>query len=282
MHSHRSLYISKNRGVVSKRSLLILGLAAAWFGAVVFPTVGSEGSNDFQGLEVSLGKPPKTRAIPDLPSWVTVRGGVAVLGSREEGAGAPREVGVSSFWMGRTEVTAAQFARFLNDSGMPFESPQFRVSAGRKVPVEPLEPVAFVSFELAAAYASWLSGWLGVDVALPTEEEWEFAARGGLFAAPYPWGWDSPVGRAAFGGDRASAVGLFPPNGFGLFDMVGNVAEWCRPGLGADRAVVRGGSWSERSERFVRVWRRVEVPFEYRDADVGFRVIARPREAGRK
>lgn len=231
---------------------------------------------DFQGLEVSLGKPPKTRAIPDLPGWVTVRGGRAVVGSREEGAPEPREVEVRSFWMARTEITTAQFAQFLNDSGMPFESPQFRGEAGRRIPLEPLEPVAFVSFELAEAYARWLSGWLAVEVALPTEVEWEYAARGGLFAAPYPWGWESPVGRAAFAAERASAVGLFPPNGFGLFDMAGNVAEWCRPEPGAERAVVRGGGWSERAEQLLRVWYRVEAAFEYRDADVGFRVIARP------
>lgn len=133
-------------------------------------------------------------------------------------------------------------------------------------------PVVQVCFEDAAAYAAWA----GKD--LPTEAEWEFAARGGLEGAIYPWG-DEPMpeGRimantwqgqfpwentAEDGYEGTSPIGIFPPNGYGLHDVVGNVWEWTTslygpsPDAGADRAcchaptlngaieqrVVKGGS----------------------------------------
>ena len=97
-------------------------------------------------------------------------------------------------------------------------------------------PVVHVAFEDAAAYATWASK------ALPTEAEWEFAARGGLESAMFSWGneftpgdrymsntWQGPFpyrdeGRDGFVG--RSPVRSFPPNGYGLYDMIGNVWEW--------------------------------------------------------
>jgi formylglycine-generating enzyme required for sulfatase activity len=224
-----------------------------------------------------LGKPPKTRAIRDLPSWVTVPGGISSLGSREPGAPPPRDVPIASFWMTRTEITTAQFARFLNDTNRRFNSPQFAGAPGRYAPRAAREPVAYVSYNDAVDYAAWLAERLDADVRLPTADEWEHAARGGVFAATYPWGWASAAGQAAFRLTRPRPVGSYPPNRYKLYDMAGNVAEWCAAESDAASAPICGGSWSERSESMLAVWRRIPLPRGYRDADVGFRVIARPR-----
>ena len=88
-----------------------------------------------------------------------------------------------------------------------------------------------VAFEDAERYAAW------AGKSLPTEAQWELAARGGLDGATYTWGDEPEPGRANFwhgefpwrpdrGYGRTAAVGSFPPNGYGLFDMAGNVWEW--------------------------------------------------------
>ena len=156
-------------------------------------------------------------------------------------------------------------------------------------------PVTHVAAEDAEAYAAW-SG-----KELPTEAEWEFAARGGLPGAVFAWGDEfTPHGRVmanTWQGDfpwrslksrrrqGTSAVGEFPANGFGLYDMTGNVWEWTcdrAPAAGADdafpRNVLKGGSHlcaPNRSHRYRPAARRAET-IDTSTCDIGFRCVLRP------
>ncbi|MFH0908841.1 MAG: SUMF1/EgtB/PvdO family nonheme iron enzyme [bacterium] len=194
--------------------------------------------------------------VPDWSPWIRVGGGIFIFGSREEGsAEPPHEVKLAAFSIGRTELTCGEFAEFRTTTAP-----------------DPRRPVSAVSYDDALAYCAWLSEKLGRRVRLPTEAEWEFAARGGVLGARYPWGWGAPEGRACFASDSVRRVASFAANPVGLHDMAGNVAEWCQAEGDAARAPVRGGSWADRAPKFLRVFQHVMLPREYRDADVGFRV----------
>lgn len=88
-------------------------------------------------------------------------------------------------------------------------------------------PATGLSFHDAEALCARLSARLGVAARLPTEAEWERAARGGFDGAVFPWG-DEPISpeRCNYAQPRAVPVGCYPPNALGLFDMVGNTQEW--------------------------------------------------------
>ena len=90
-------------------------------------------------------------------------------------------------------------------------------------------PACGVSYLDAAAFALWLSEQTGRTLRLPTEAEWEYAARGGLEGASHPWGDEEPdPTRCNYERRRPAPVASYPPNGAGLFDAVGNTQEWCQ------------------------------------------------------
>ena len=102
-------------------------------------------------------------------------------------------------------------------------------------------PVVLVTYVDAAAYCDWLSEELGRAVRLPTEAEWERAARGGLDGYRYPWGNDVDPTRCNYLTDASAKrqrgtrpTGTYPPNGFGLYDVCGNVWEWVADWYGPD------------------------------------------------
>ncbi len=212
--------------------------------------------------------------------------------------GPPHEVGVDPFWIDAREVTNAQFARFVQATGYRTDAERIGNSivfvpgaagngegewkliegADWRHPEGPESdltgrqdhPVVNVSWNDARAYA----GWAGKR--LPTEAEWEFAARGGLKDATYSWGdvlepggrflanyWQGEFpgpDRAEDGFHGTAPAGSFQPNGYGLFDMAGNVWEWTSDFFSPDyydrsprknpagppsgtRHTLRGGSW---------------------------------------
>jgi formylglycine-generating enzyme required for sulfatase activity len=176
------------------------------------------------------------------------------------------------FWITRYPVTVAQFRAFVEDSGSPLGDADALRDADTR-------PVCLVSWDEARAYADWLQRQLreapvfddnpvaalvrahGWQVMLPSERAWEKAARGGREGAVFPWGDVPDRDRANIddsGIGDTSAVGAFPPNDYGLYDMVGNVWEWTRTEHGAPYSapepeassesngiVVRGGGWND-------------------------------------
>jgi len=220
------------------------------------------------------------RAPADLPfvdRLVYIPAGSCVVGSREGRPDEqPREIVLKGFWMGRWEVTAGEFADYLNATdGIQVPGQEFvlrgekwmpRVGRGRY-------PVSGVSREEAEHYCAWLGERFGVPVRLPSENEWEYAARGQIHGGRYPWGWGEPKGKACFDGAGPKKVGSYRPNPYGLYDMAGNVFEWCASGEGAEQDVARGGSWAERSADCLRVFQRAYFEPGYADEDVGFRVV---------
>lgn len=135
-------------------------------------------------------------------------------------------------------------------------------------------PAASLSLSDAQAFCRWFSDRYGVLARLPTVDEWEAAARAGKAGIPYPWGWGKPRGRAVWDAASASPVYAGEPNPWGLFNLSGNVAEWCEPLAGSsEQAPVMGGSWAERDQAYLRISHRLLLPVDYRDRDVGFRMV---------
>ena len=150
----------------------------------------------------------------------------------------PAGPSTSSFYMDMYEVTNAQYRKFVRATG--HREPQYWHNSEYN---QPNQPVIGVSWHDATAYAKW------AGKRLPSEAEWEYAARGGLAGQRYVWGDETPTAeRANYGSNvgKPTAVGSYPANGYGLYDMAGNVGEWCQDWYNSDRKyrVLRGGRWS--------------------------------------
>ena len=160
-----------------------------------------------------------------------IPGGMFEMGA-SNGRGDERpahRVQVGPFHMGRTEVTNGQYRMFLGETGRNApQAPDF----SQNYMSWPNLPVVNVTYGDAEAFAVWLSRKIGLTARLPTEAEWEFGARGGIVRARYPWGGDDPEDRARYNRndpDGIKTVGKndqFGANGFGLYNMAGNVREW--------------------------------------------------------
>jgi len=223
------------------------------------------------------------------PEVVVLEGGRFMRGDAQgdDDEKPPVEVTLRPFAIGITEVTFEQFDRFCDDTrrDRPDEAEWGR---GRR-------PVINVSWKDAVAYTEWLSRKTRQTYRLPSDAEWEYAARAGTLSR-FWWGDEVDVARAncegcgsLWDGDRTARVGKFPPNAFGLYDTAGNVFEWVadcyhnsfadapadgtavdKPGCG--KRVIRGGAWSFPPEeaRSANRWR--DFPARHSD-DTGFRVV---------
>jgi formylglycine-generating enzyme required for sulfatase activity len=250
-------------------------------------------------------KPKKTLVMVRIPAGEYDMGSARGQGEPDEFPA--HKVSVGEFLIGRYCVTAAMFARFLNTVEGPvddyFEPSKETTITEVKGKFHPRSgcsdhPANGVSWFGADAFCAWLSERTGKRFRLPTEAEWEKAARGGQEGQRYPWGNASPDGRANFGRSATnpkltlSPVGSYDPNAFGLYDMAGNVWEWCsdwyrkdyygespseNPG-GPEEGnlkVIRGGSWGGLDIQ-VRSGIRVGENPHVCDSRVGFRLARDP------
>lgn len=161
----------------------------------------------------------------DYPVLLAVKGGVFLMGANNGNSDEKpaHEVTVSSFQIARTETTVKQWLIFCNETGrrMP-EAPWFGLNEDH--------PIVNVSWDDAISYCYWLSTKQGRLFDLPTEAEWEFSARGGLNGKGYDYsGSQVPdsVGWIASRSNGTMPVAQKLPNELGIYDMTGNVWEWC-------------------------------------------------------
>lgn len=244
---------------------------------------------------------------------VMVREGELQMGSDSELAAADEQpvhtVTVESFFIDTHEVTVGEYKVFVQETG--YSNPDWEEIA-IYAPSDK-HPIVFVSWHDAMAYATW------AGKRLPTEAEWEKAARGGSVAKTYPWGNLTPNGKQCNFADKnlthywwadekiddgyafTAPVGSYPENGYGLFDMAGNVWEWCldeydagfyavsegvNPISGANMSrqisesfesvesnrVLRGGSWIATANNVRNSTRFMLMP-ESTNYSVGFRCV---------
>ncbi len=196
---------------------------------------------------------------------------------------APRTVQTVELFIDRHPITNALYSMFLEDTGAEsfpeyWDNPEYNRDD---------QPVIGVSWADANRFAAWLSERLGVVKRLPTEDEWERAARGGLDVI-YPWGDQSPAEgpRANFRGNGRfagpSAVGSYEAgtNAYGLTDMAGNVWQWTATPYGPTQGaavdgrniIVKGGSWMD-GPTDLRISNRRDVDPSRGYVDVGFRLV---------
>lgn len=219
------------------------------------------------GLAAGCG-PAEDRGPAAIP------GGPVRLGSVETPAHPPRVAELDAFRIAPAEVTVAMFLPFLAETDpADFASPQVsRDDRGRWRPrVDPRLPVTHVSVADAEAWCAWRTRIADRRHRLPTPDEWEAAARGGIDGARYPWGWNPPEGRAHVNAEGPALAASFAPNRYGLHDPAGNVAEWAVDADGT--AWLLGGSWADRDPAMTRVDRRVRQRPDYRGPDAGFRFV---------
>ncbi|GDX40383.1 hypothetical protein LBMAG21_06750 [Armatimonadota bacterium] len=190
---------------------------------------------------------------------------------------------VNGFWMSKNLVTVSQFSKYSTATLKPFDwearKPEWDWNSAH--------PMVHISWKEAKAYCEWAGG------SLPSEAEWVYAAHGGDGAKRYPWGdyfesrlLQCSVGKAHF---NPAPVGSFPPNRYGLYDMAGNVFQYCEDGYTQGYRVeisknplpsppprtrsARGGSFLNSHESDFRCAARYSTPYNHWDANFGFRVV---------
>ena len=262
--------------------------------------------------------PPRPLPNPSAaPNLARIPAGEFLMGAADFGDDERpvHRVHLSEFLIGRYPVTHEEYARFVRATGYP--APAVRglpliAGGGREATFNELaapyvwtdvppaghggHPVVLVRYDDALEYCEWLSGMIDRTARLPTEAEWEKAARGGVDGLRYPWGNDIDASRCNFLADPSvkrqkgtKPTGTYAPNAYGLYDVTGNIWEWVAdwydpayysagdvedprgPDSGNMR-IVRGGSWVNDDVAMLRIAYRHKVPPDTYSYTIGFRI----------
>lgn len=228
---------------------------------------------------------PITIIAQNFPEMISIEGDTFLMGD-ETNSGERDELPVQKVWirpfkMAKTEITVAQYQQFCKETNrtMPAAPPWNWIEN---------HPMVNVSWYDAIAYCNWLSKKLGVLHRLPTEAEWEFAARGGKFRQRNIYSGGFEVTYLAWNNEtKTYPVGRKYPNELGLYDMSGNAWEWCSDWYGpytpSDKnnptgplsgtfKVLRGGSWEDENI-YCRISNRSNYMPSGRNIHNGFRVV---------
>lgn len=260
-------------------------------------------------------------SLPSTPDLARIPAGEFLMGAGdgEDDERPVHRVFVSEFFIGRFPVTVDEYARFIRATGYPAPSVRalpmitadnedmFREMAapyiwtdGQPPSGHSTHPVVLVRHDDSVAYCAWLSDAIQRHVRLPTEAEWERAARGGVDGQRFPWGDDIDPTRCNYLADPSikrqrstRATGTYAPNGYGVCDMIGNVWEWVSDWYGGEYygvgdvrdprgpatgtlRLVRGGSWVNADVSMLRCAYRHKVPPDTYAYSVGFRLVCEP------
>lgn len=296
------------QNILGTSSPLSLLLSAPFYKALAITcaivmalTVGASA----QGTKPAIAKPltAYTETIPGTVvkfDMLPVPGGTYTI--TDPKTGKPKQVTIKPFYIGKTEVTWDEFDVFVHR----LDAPETQKTGGADAISRPSKPYGAVdrgfghkgypaismSYLAAQKYCEWLSAKTGKKYRLPTEAEWEYACRAGVLPAgpiadkdlldKLAWHWGNSD-------DKTHKVATKQPNAWGIYDMLGNVAEWCQP-MDDAVPVVRGGSFYDNPEKVHPAARAKYTPdWQMNDPQnpkskwwltdapfVGFRVVCEP------
>ncbi|MFZ4522664.1 MAG: SUMF1/EgtB/PvdO family nonheme iron enzyme [Bacteroidales bacterium] len=260
-----------------------------------------------------------------MPTMIHVEGGSFMMGNNAGSADEKpaHNITLNSFFLGKYEVTNSEFKKFVDATGYITDAEQpdtvklkhglpprginngtwKMYSTGKPVPAaDSMNPVANISWNDAVAYCEWLGKETGKKFRLPTEAEWEYAAKGGAKSKNYKYVGGNNLGEVAWylenSDKRSHTIGKKLPNELDIYDMAGNIREWCSdyygetyykispaenpagPDRGSHRCI-RGGSWGSEEGRMRISYRNNEFPYNSA-LGFGFRLAITDESAVKK
>ncbi len=234
----------------------------------------------------------------DFPEMIFVEGGSFKMGSTTgyDDEKPVHSVTLTNYYIGKYEVTVAQYRKYCTATGKTFPAVPDAIWYEENENATEWEwkdknPIVNVTYSEAVAYCEWLSKQTGEEYTLPTEAQWEYAARGGKNSKGYNYSGSNNINEVAWYDETTyergpRQVGLLKANELGIYDMSGNAWEWCLDYYGAYSSssqknptgassgtfrVIRGGSWYYTEDMARNTVRDGPKPF-YTNYNYGFRV----------